>query len=305
MTPRPASLARISCSVRSGWRRWYSGIRSGWSVSGTSEEVAAFLRGEGLQGGSDPVPGTERSPALRRWASSFAKDGSIGLRSERVRRQQSQFGAARLDRFAYARHFVGGQIVHRDDLPCRQGRHHALLDISYVDFAVHRRIDDEWRGDGVTTQRRHERCHLPVSVRHLGDQPLSARGMPRSLVMLVDVLVSSTAMKMSLADQLRLLALPLFARAARTSLRSCSAACRLFFEGEAVAVAEPPHRTRRHHDAPPRQPSANFLQRQVRLVAISLSSQSLCASSGERLPPMGFAANDPFCRTAPPIGSPN
>ncbi len=52
-------------------------------------------------------------------------------------------------------------------------------------------------------------------------------------------------------------------RAVRTSSRSCSAACRLFFESDVVAVAEPPHRTGAHPDAPRPQAAANFFQRQV------------------------------------------
>src|SRR5258708_29963525 len=91
---------------------------------------------------------------------------------------------------------------------------------------------------------------------------------PRSLVMLVEVPVSS--MKTNLLGSSRGCSCFQFARAVRTSSRSCSAACRLFFEGDVVAVAKPPHRTCADLDAALAPPAAGFFQRQVRLVGASL-----------------------------------
>src|SRR5271165_3787236 len=86
---------------------------------------------------------------------------------------------------------------------------------------------------------------------------------PRSLVMLVDVPVSS--IKTNLRGSSRGCSCFHFARAVRTSSRSCSAACRLFFEGDVVAIAEPPYGTSADLDATLAQPAADFLQGQVRL----------------------------------------
>ena len=86
---------------------------------------------------------------------------------------------------------------------------------------------------------------------------------PRSLVMLVEVPVSS--MKTSLLGSSRGCSCFHAVRARRTSSRSCSAACRLFFEADIVAVVEPPYRTSAHHDTTLPQPAADFLQRQIRL----------------------------------------
>ena len=55
-----------------------------------------------------------------------------------------------------------------------------------------------------------------------------------------------------------------FVRAARTSLRSCSAACRLFFECDVMAVEKPPYRASADKNAARSQPPTNFLQCQVR-----------------------------------------
>src|SRR5258708_38743563 len=83
---------------------------------------------------------------------------------------------------------------------------------------------------------------------------------PRSLVMLVEVPVSS--MKTNLLGSSRGCSCFQFARAVRTSSRSCSAACRLFFEGDVVAVAKPPHRTGADLDAALAQPAADFFPSQ-------------------------------------------
>src|SRR6202030_3134959 len=54
-------------------------------------------------------------------------------------------------------------------------------------------------------------------------------------------------------------------RALATSGLSCSAACSVFFEADAVAAEEPPNRARTNCDVAPGQPLRNLLQRQIRL----------------------------------------
>src|ERR1700685_4234801 len=85
------------------------------------------------------------------------------------------------------------------------------------------------------------------------------------------------------------------ARAAATSGRFCSAACRVFFEGDIVTLIESPDR------APPvlsfySQASRARISSSVRSgsAATRSSSHRLCVSSGERLWPVpGFAATLP------------
>jgi hypothetical protein len=84
--------------------------------------------------------------------------------------------------------------------------------------------------------------------RILATSRVPRRQRPGSRVMLVEVPVSS--MKMSLFGSSRGCSRFQSARAVRTSARSCSDACRLSFERDAVAVAEPPYRTGGDNDAP-------------------------------------------------------
>jgi len=113
-------------------------------------------------------------------------------------------------------------------------------------------------------------------------------------------------MKMSLFGSSRGCSRFQLARAVRTSSRSCSAACRLFFESDVVALAEPPHRTGANRNAAPAQPATNFFQRQVRFggdqlqqpLLVSIQRRALAAHGlgGHRssLPP---ARNPPDRRT--------
>jgi len=93
----------------------------------------------------------------------------------RIGRQQPQHCTGRFDGLADASDLVGGQIIHRDDLPGRECRHQALFEIAEEDFAVHRGVDNKRSGDAVVTQAGDERGHLPVAVRNLCDEPLAAR----------------------------------------------------------------------------------------------------------------------------------
>src|SRR5262245_59834456 len=94
------------------------------------------------------------------------------------------------------------------------------------------------------------------------------RQRPRNLVMLVEVPVSST--KMSLLGSSRGCSRCQFARAVRTSARSRSDACKLFFERDVVALEEPPYRTGTGGDATCPQPGADLLKRQVRFTGNQL-----------------------------------
>jgi hypothetical protein len=133
----------------------------------------------------------------------------------------------------------------------------------------------------------------------------SPRGQrPRSLVMLVEVPVSS--MKTSLVGSSRRCSCFQFARAVRTSSRSCSAACRLFFEANVVAFVEPPHRTGAHHDAAPAQPAADFFKRQVRFggnqtqqpIPVGVQRRALAPHRlGRHRSASPPARNPPDCRT--------
>ena len=79
-------------------------------------------------------------------------------------------------------------------------------------------------------------------------------------------------------------------RARATSARFCSAAYRVFFEADVAASEEPPHRAAAACDPAFAHRRDDLVQRQVPLFAIRPSRNSACCSSGEMLPPLGFAA---------------
>ena len=85
-------------------------------------------------------------------------------------------------------------------------------------------------------------------------------------------------------------------RARATSARSCSAARRLFFEGDLVALKEAPDRGATAGNLVPAHHRNHLVQRQVRLLSIRASKNSACSSSGDMLPPRGLAAQRPVSR---------
>ena len=60
------------------------------------------------------------------------------------------------DGLAHARHLMGAEIVHHDDVAWREARHEDLLDIGQECIAVHRAIDDTGRSGrrGTAENRR-------------------------------------------------------------------------------------------------------------------------------------------------------
>lgn len=57
---------------------------------------------------------------------------------------------------------MGGEIVEDDDVSRLEGRGQLGLDISFEDFAVHGRIDDEGRREACRCQGVDEGLRLPV-----------------------------------------------------------------------------------------------------------------------------------------------
>jgi len=75
--------------------------------------------------------------------------------------------------FLDERAFVGGQIVRDDDVAFFEGRDELGLDMGFEESSVHRRVDDEGRGEGVATQSGDEGLGLPMPERSLGAQALA------------------------------------------------------------------------------------------------------------------------------------
>ena len=87
-----------------------------------------------------------------------------------------------------------------------------------------------------------------------------------------------------------------FARTMRTSARSCSAACRLFFEREVLALAEPPHRTGGDDHPPCPQPAADLLQGQVRFGGNQRQQPVLIGIQRRALAAHRLGRHTPVCR---------
>ena len=68
---------------------------------------------------------------------------------------------------------MSGQIVDDDDVAFFEGWDELGLDIGFEDSPVHRRIDDEGRGEGVATQSGDEGLGLPMAERGFGAAALA------------------------------------------------------------------------------------------------------------------------------------
>lgn len=93
-----------------------------------------------------------------------------------IRRKVRELCAGAVNRFADARDFVSGQIVHDDEIPFAKRRHEVLLDVAQEHVAVHRSVDHQGRGEARQPQGADEGRRLPVAVRDVSDDALAAIG---------------------------------------------------------------------------------------------------------------------------------
>src|SRR5229473_666177 len=105
----------------------------------------------------------------------FAEGHLDWVQIRRVFRQITKRRAASLDRFAYAKNLVRGEIVHDDNVFTLERRSQALPDIGQEHFAGHCAVNDKRRRHSVASQSAYESDRLPVSMRHTAHQPLAAR----------------------------------------------------------------------------------------------------------------------------------
>ncbi len=89
-----------------------------------------------------------------------------------IGRQEQNPCASCLDRRLSRGAFVGGEIVHDDDVAFVEGWSQFFLDISLEDVPVHRGIDDKGRGEPVAAQARDESLRHPMSEWRLRSQSL-------------------------------------------------------------------------------------------------------------------------------------
>src|SRR3954447_15675341 len=104
-------------------------------------------------------------------------------------------------------------------------------------------------------------CHAPSGTLPITRSPRSARPLSRTRFVLTAVSSMNTSRAGSNMPCSRIHR----RRASATSARCCSAACRLFFEGDAVPVEKPPERAAAGFDPPLAQFRNRFDQGQIRL----------------------------------------
>jgi len=92
-----------------------------------------------------------------------------------VWREIEQHCAAGFDSLADASNFMNSDIIHDDNVASLEGWSKDLLDISQKGWAIHRSIQQEGRSDAIVTQRCDKGRSLPMTMRHLADEPLTTR----------------------------------------------------------------------------------------------------------------------------------
>ena len=90
-----------------------------------------------------------------------------------VGRQEQKPCAPVADSLFGDRTFVGGQVVHDDNVAFFQRRGELGFDIGFEDAPIHGRIDDERGGEGVATQPGDEGLRFPMPERGFGAQALA------------------------------------------------------------------------------------------------------------------------------------
>ena len=92
-----------------------------------------------------------------------------------VGRQEQEARASGPDRGPDGRSLVAGEVVHDDDVAWSQCRAELFFDPCAEAGGVDRLIEHERRIDPVVAQRSDEGHRLPVTIGHLGVEPLADR----------------------------------------------------------------------------------------------------------------------------------
>src|SRR6266446_2118814 len=185
-----------------------------------------------------------------------------------ILRQIAQACADCLDGVFDAKDFVGGKVVHHHNVSALERRRQTLLEVGQKDFAVHCSVDQHRRDYSGETQARNEGHGLPVAQWPSGTYPIkrSPRGLrPFGRTMLVLTAVSS--MNTNLAGSRSPCSRIQRRRARATSARCCSAARRLFFNGDVMTSEETPKRRTASTDSFLVHRRNDLIERQVRLLS--------------------------------------
>jgi len=103
----------------------------------------------------------------------FGKDLLDGVQVWRVWRQEQQVRTDAADCCADGRPLVAGEVVHDHDVARRERGHEELLDILKKARPVDRLIEHAGGVDPVAAKSGKEGHRLPVTIGHLGMEPLA------------------------------------------------------------------------------------------------------------------------------------
>src|SRR3979490_2963113 len=194
----------------------------------------------------------------------FAVGHLDGIEIGRVLRQVAERGPRLLNRFSDSRNLVGLQIIHHDNVVAPKCWSQALLDVGSEYISGHGAFDHHRCDHFVVSQAGHEGDRFPISERNTADQSDASGSPPLRRTRLVLTAVSSINTRRAGSNmpcsriQRR--------RARTTSARSCSAARRLFFEGDVVSIEKPPKRTAAGSNSLFAQLGQGLFQGQIRLL---------------------------------------
>src|SRR6476620_10392559 len=182
----------------------------------------------------------------------------------RVFRQVAQRRVRFLNRLANGGPHVDAAVIHHDDVVAPERGNQALLDISEEHLSSHGTFDHHW---AVILLRRKAATkvivsHAPSGTVPITLSPLRARPLTRAKFVLTAVSSINTNRAGSSIPCSRIQR----RRARATSARCRSAACRLFFKGDSVAIEKTPERATAGSNPSLAQLCDGLYQSQVRLL---------------------------------------
>ena len=182
----------------------------------------------------------------------------------RVFRQVAQRRVRFLNRLANGGPHVDAAVIHHDDVVAPERGNQALLDIGEEHLSSHGTFDHHWGGHFVVAQGSNEgdRLHAPSGTVPITLSPLGARPLTRAKFVLTAVSSINTNRAGSSMPCSRIQR----RRARATSARCRSAACRLFFKGDFVAIEKTPERATAGSNPSLAQLCDGLHQSQVRLL---------------------------------------
>jgi len=158
---------------------------------------------------------------------------------------------------------VDSAVIHDHDVIAPERGHQALFDICKERPSCHCTLNDHRRRHFIVPQGGDERDCLPRAKRNCADHPDAARS--RALSRVKFVLTAASSRNTSRAGSSKPCSRIQRRRARATSARWRSAACRLFFERDAMPIKKPPKRAAAGANPLFSQLCNDLLQSQIRL----------------------------------------